>query len=77
MEIQKKNVRHLAHSGLRLFLMNKIKKHGVQRTALAVQRALHLPSTGAFDLRTLTMLSKGWRRRAYERFKSAVTMHLA
>lgn len=67
------SIKKIRSGGLRFFLMNKIKKHGVRVTATAVQSAMHLSRTGSFDLRTMTALMKPMRRRVYERFKESVS----
>ena len=66
-------VKKLKSNGLRMFLMNKIKKYGTRDVALAVQFALRLFRTGAFDLRTMTMLSKPMRKKNYDDFKRVVS----
>ncbi len=69
-------IKKLKTNGLRMFLMNKIKKYGTRNVALAVQSALHLFRTGAFDLRTMTILSRPMKKQAYENLKYSVTEHL-
>lgn len=69
-------VKKLKAKGLKMFLMNKIKKYGTRNVALAVQSALHLFRTGAFDLRTMTILSRQMKKQAYENLKLSVTEHL-
>lgn len=69
-------VKQLKAKGLKMFLMNKLKKYSQRQVALAVQSALHLFRTGAFDLRTMTILSRPMKKQAYENLKYSVTEHL-
>lgn len=75
--MERKIIKNLKHSGLRLFLMNKEKRFGGRAVALAVQRALRLPKTGTFDLRTVTVLSRPMTKRKYGQLKEAVTAILS
>lgn len=71
-----KNIKRLKSPGLRMYLLNKIKKHGIRNVALAVQNAFHLSRTGSFDIRTLTILMKPMKKKTYEAFKTLVTQIL-
>ena len=70
------NIKKIKSGGLRMFLMNKIKKFGTRKVALAVQSALHLFRTGSFDIRTMVMLTKPMKKLSYENFKTVVNEKL-
>lgn len=69
-------VRNIKSGGLRLFLLNKLKKYGTASVAEAVQRTLRVPVTRSFDLRTMIVLTRPMRKKKYEQFKEGVNARL-
>lgn len=76
MEKNQKNVKALKSGGLRLFLMNKLKKYDTASVAESVQRTLHLSVTRSFDLRTMVVLSRPMKAKKYKWFKDSVNTWL-
>ena len=50
-------MKNLKNKKLKMFYMGKNRKYSSEQLAIATQRALHLPVTRIFDMRTLIVLN--------------------
>lgn len=69
-------MKNIANNKLRMFYIGKNRKYTARQLAIATQRALHLPVTGVFDLRTVIRLNN-LKEQSYSPLKTFVNSELS
>lgn len=69
-------MKNIANNKLRMFYIGKNRKYTARQLAIATQRALHLPVTGVFDLRTVIRLNN-LKEQSYSPLKTLVNSELS
>lgn len=69
-------MKNITNSKLRMYFFGKNKKYTARQLAIATQRALHLPVTGVFDLRTVIRLNN-LKEQSYSPLKTLVNSELS
>ena len=69
-------MKNITNSKLRMYFFGKNKKYTASQLATATQRALHLPVTGIFDMRTIVRLNN-LKEQSYSPLKTLVNSELS
>lgn len=72
----KQGINCLKDNRRRMYYIGKSKKYTARQLAIATQRALHLPVTGVFDLRTVIRLNN-LKEQSYSPLKTLVNSELS